>query len=210
MRATHPHLDGDGRGGKVVHRASLRVGALGSVEPQRNVGAPLGFGMAVCWYGSDCLSSHARARARLRSLVLVGVGRVRGAAYIGVEFMVYETLKRQWELQTGASAGTLILLLCGAVSGAAGQASAHPLDVVRRRSLVGVRLIIVYQTVFGFGLLNMLVAGAMRNKMSHVNGEYIFGSWPAFFAWSIPSLVARMTSAGAIVQMKASLPPVLT
>merc|ERR1719238_1683808 len=53
--------------------------------------------------------------------------------YIGVEFMVYETLKRQWELQTGASAGTLILLLCGAVSGAAGQASAHPLDVVRRR-----------------------------------------------------------------------------
>ena len=52
---------------------------------------------------------HARARARLRSLVLVGVGRVRGAAYIGVEFMVYETLKRQWELQTGASAGTLIL-----------------------------------------------------------------------------------------------------
>ena len=47
--------------------------------------------------------------------------------------MVYETLKRQWELQTGASAGTLILLLCGAISGAAGQASAHPLDVVRRR-----------------------------------------------------------------------------
>ena len=76
---------------------------------------------------------HARARARLRSLVLLGVGRVRGAAYIGVEFMVYETLKRQWELQTGASAGTLILLLCGAISGAAGQASAHPLDVVRRR-----------------------------------------------------------------------------
>merc|ERR1719201_2430817 len=41
--------------------------------------------------------------------------------YIGVEFMVYETLKRQLEL------------LCGALSGACGQASAHPLDVVRRR-----------------------------------------------------------------------------
>jgi len=53
--------------------------------------------------------------------------------YIGVEFMVYETLKRQWEISTGKAAGTLIMLACGAISGAAGQASAHPLDVVRRR-----------------------------------------------------------------------------
>jgi len=53
--------------------------------------------------------------------------------YIGVEFMVYETLKRQIEISTGATASTLMLLLCGALSGAAGQASAHPLDVVRRR-----------------------------------------------------------------------------
>ena len=53
--------------------------------------------------------------------------------YIGVEFMVYETLKRQLELQSGAAAGTVTMLLCGALSGACGQASAHPLDVVRRR-----------------------------------------------------------------------------
>ena len=64
-------------------------------------------------------------------------------------------------------------------------ANTYFLDVVRRRSLVGVRLIIVYQTVFGFGLLNMLVAGAVRNKRKHVHGEYIFGSWLAFVAWSV-------------------------
>lgn len=47
--------------------------------------------------------------------------------------MVYETLKRRWEIWAGVSAGTAALLLLGALGGAAGQASAHPLDVVRRR-----------------------------------------------------------------------------
>ena len=37
-------------------------------------------------------------------------------------------------------------------------ANSYFLDVMRRRSLVGVRLVIVYQTVFAVGLLNMLVA----------------------------------------------------
>merc|ERR1719217_131520 len=53
--------------------------------------------------------------------------------YVGVEFMVYETLKRRWELAFGGSVSTLALLMIGALAGAAGQASAHPLDVVRRR-----------------------------------------------------------------------------
>lgn len=52
--------------------------------------------------------------------------------YVGVEFMVYETLKRSWEGSFGAIS-TAALLLIGAVGGAAGQTSAHPLDVVRRR-----------------------------------------------------------------------------
>ena len=53
--------------------------------------------------------------------------------YVGVEFMVYETLKRRYEAFVGASAGVAALLLLGAIGGAAAQASAHPLDVVRRR-----------------------------------------------------------------------------
>lgn len=52
--------------------------------------------------------------------------------YVGVEFMVYETLKKRWEMYIGP-VGTLSLLLLGAFGGAAAQASAHPLDVIRRR-----------------------------------------------------------------------------
>ena len=52
--------------------------------------------------------------------------------YVGVEFMVYETLKKRWELAFGP-VGTAALLLLGALGGAAAQASAHPLDVIRRR-----------------------------------------------------------------------------
>lgn len=52
--------------------------------------------------------------------------------YVGVEFMVYETLKKRWEMYIGP-VGTATLLLIGAAGGAAAQASAHPLDVIRRR-----------------------------------------------------------------------------
>lgn len=62
--------------------------------------------------------------------------------YVGVEFMVYETLKHRWETYIGP-VGTFALLLLGAVGGAAAQASAHPLDVIRRRmqmqSMVGLK-----------------------------------------------------------------------
>jgi solute carrier family 25 phosphate transporter 23/24/25/41 len=62
--------------------------------------------------------------------------------YVGVEFMVYETLKHRWETFIGP-VGTFALLLLGAAGGAAAQASAHPLDVIRRRmqmqSMVGVK-----------------------------------------------------------------------
>jgi len=62
--------------------------------------------------------------------------------YVGVEFMVYETLKKRWEMHIGP-VGTLALLLLGATGGAAAQASAHPLDVIRRRmqmqSMVGAK-----------------------------------------------------------------------
>jgi len=62
--------------------------------------------------------------------------------YVGVEFMVYETLKNRWEMHIGP-VGTLALLILGAIGGAAAQASAHPLDVIRRRmqmqSIVGAK-----------------------------------------------------------------------
>ena len=39
--------------------------------------------------------------------------------YVGVEFMVYETLKKRWEMHVGP-VGTAALLLLGAAGGAAG------------------------------------------------------------------------------------------
>jgi len=60
--------------------------------------------------------------------------------YVGVEFMVYETLKAYWETMIGATAGTAALLMLGAIGGAASQTVAHPLDVVRRRlQMLGMR-----------------------------------------------------------------------
>ena len=53
--------------------------------------------------------------------------------YVGIEFMVYETLKQRWADAFGGVVSTGALLLIGALAGAAAQASAHPLDVVRRR-----------------------------------------------------------------------------
>jgi len=53
--------------------------------------------------------------------------------YVGVEFMVYETLKTRWAAAFGGQVSIAALLLIGAIAGAAAQASAHPLDVVRRR-----------------------------------------------------------------------------
>jgi len=54
--------------------------------------------------------------------------------YVGFEFMVYETLKKHVMASTGLTQISVVAQLCiGALAGAAGQASAHPLDVVRRR-----------------------------------------------------------------------------
>lgn len=60
--------------------------------------------------------------------------------------------------------------------------------VMRRRSLVGVRLVIICQTVFAVGLLNMLVAGLLRNKESGRFGQYFFDTWIDLVSWS-----ARLT-----------------
>lgn len=62
-------------------------------------------------------------------------------------------------------------------------ANTYFLFVMSRRSLVGVRLVIICQTVFAVGLLNMLVAGLLRNKSSRRYGDYFFGTWVEFITW---------------------------
>jgi hypothetical protein len=58
--------------------------------------------------------------------------------YVGVEFMIYESLKQRWATTQAALGKSQDLpphyrLAIGALAGAAAQSSAHPLDVVRRR-----------------------------------------------------------------------------
>jgi len=89
-------------------------------------------------YPNKCQSITSALKFVYRSSGVGGLYRGLGPTliamfpYVGVEFMVYETLKRRWEMHVGP-VGTAALLLLGAAGGAAAQASAHPLDVIRRR-----------------------------------------------------------------------------
>jgi len=70
------------------------------------------------------------------------------------------------------------------------------LFVMSKRSLIGVRLVIICQTVFAVGLLNMLVAGLLRNKQSGRFGEYFFNTWLELVSWSARlTMVAFMLAA---------------
>ena len=89
-------------------------------------------------YPNKCNSIRDALSLVYRSSGITGLYRGLGPTliamfpYVGVEFMVYETLKKRWEMYIGPI-GTVALLLLGAAGGAAAQASAHPLDVIRRR-----------------------------------------------------------------------------
>jgi solute carrier family 25 phosphate transporter 23/24/25/41 len=89
-------------------------------------------------YPEDCKGVRDGLRKAMQNGGLPGMYRglmptlVAMFPYVGVEFMVYETLKRRWLMMFGAPT-TMVLLLLGAIGGAAAQTSAHPLDVVRRR-----------------------------------------------------------------------------
>jgi len=62
-------------------------------------------------------------------------------------------------------------------------ANSYFISAMKHRSLVGVRLVIVCQTVFAVGLLNMLVAGVIRNKSSRRFGNDFFETWLEFATW---------------------------
>lgn len=89
-------------------------------------------------YPEDCTSIPGAIKTVFKNGGIGGLYRGLGPTlvamfpYVGVEFMVYETLKKRWEMAFGP-VGTAALLLFGALGGAAAQASAHPLDVIRRR-----------------------------------------------------------------------------
>jgi solute carrier family 25 (mitochondrial phosphate transporter), member 23/24/25/41 len=55
------------------------------------------------------------------------------APYVGLNFMVFETLRATAPVNAEGKPSTFFLLACGAVAGACGQTAAYPLDLLRRR-----------------------------------------------------------------------------
>ena len=56
------------------------------------------------------------------------------APYVGVNFLVFETLKENCPVEPGANGPSAVhLALCGGVAGTSGQTVAYPMDLLRRR-----------------------------------------------------------------------------
>ncbi|EQC37775.1 hypothetical protein SDRG_04802 [Saprolegnia diclina VS20] len=55
------------------------------------------------------------------------------APYVGLNFMVFESLRASAPLDASGRPDMLYLLGCGAVAGACGQSAAYPFDLMRRR-----------------------------------------------------------------------------
>jgi len=55
------------------------------------------------------------------------------APYVGLNFMVYETLKAFLKTNVQSDPSTIQLLSCGGISGAMSQTITYPLDVMRRK-----------------------------------------------------------------------------
>ena len=82
-------------------------------------------------------------------------GPIAAALFLDLIDVLFDVpLYTQRKFQSSVLSWCMTLMVTGAYI----LANSYFLDVMRRRSLVGVRLVIVYQTVFAVGLLNMLVA----------------------------------------------------
>ncbi|TMW61319.1 hypothetical protein Poli38472_012510 [Pythium oligandrum] len=55
------------------------------------------------------------------------------APYVGLNFMVFETLRGTVPVDANGRPDAMYLLVCGAVAGACGQTAAYPMDLLRRR-----------------------------------------------------------------------------
>ena len=55
------------------------------------------------------------------------------APYVGVNFLVFETLKEKCPVEPGANGPSSFISLCGGVAGTSGQTVAYPMDLLRRR-----------------------------------------------------------------------------
>jgi len=103
--------------------------------------------------------------------------------YVGVDFAVYDTLKRKIPKRPDGTTGQFNTLACGATAGTVGQTVAYPLDLIRRRLQV--------QAFSNIPNENMHYQGtwdAFRKILKHegVIGLYR-GTWPNYLK-VVPSI----------------------
>ena len=92
-------------------------------------------------------------------------GPIAAALFLDLIDVLFDVpLYTQRKFQSSVLSWCMTLMVTGAYI----LANSYFLDVMRRRSLVGVRLVIVYQTVFAVGLLNMLVAVRLQWLLNSV------------------------------------------
>lgn len=109
------------------------------------------------------------------------------APYVGLNFMVFETLRGAVPVDADGNPDTLSLLGSGAVAGACGQTAAYPMDLLRRRFQVS-------SMGGGAGVAYTSTVGGLRLivEQEGVRGLYK-GLWPNFIK-VVPSIAIMFTT----------------
>ncbi|TYZ67579.1 hypothetical protein PybrP1_010811 [[Pythium] brassicae (nom. inval.)] len=110
------------------------------------------------------------------------------APYVGLNFMVFETLRGAVPRDADGNPDMLAVLGCGALAGACGQTAAYPMDLLRRRLQVS--------SLSGSqgGAASTSTVGALRVivQQEGVRGLYK-GLWPNFIK-VVPSIAIMFTT----------------
>lgn len=109
------------------------------------------------------------------------------APYVGLNFMVFETLRGVVPRDANGQPNSWYLLGCGAVAGACGQTAAYPMDLLRRRFQVS------SMSSDGRSAYTSTLNG-LRHIVQHegVKGLYK-GLWPNFIK-VVPSIAIMFTT----------------
>lgn len=108
------------------------------------------------------------------------------APYVGLNFMVFETLRGSVPLDKNGNPNVWYILGCGAVAGACGQTAAYPMDLLRRRFQVS--------SMSGNAGAYTSTLGGLRLIVNQEGFKGLYkGLWPNFIK-VVPSIAIMFTS----------------
>lgn len=107
------------------------------------------------------------------------------APYVGLNFMVFETLRGVVPLDANGNPNAWYILGCGAVAGACGQTAAYPMDLLRRRFQVS--------SIRGDKGAYTSTIGGLRSIVKEEGFAGLYkGLWPNFIK-VVPSIAIMFT-----------------